>query len=97
MYIYTTPRFDQQAKQFGIQGQIAELVVAIQTQGSSAVHAYFNWNYPYLKRPVRNLRLLGKIFPFKNERVLCLLDVLTRGVMNMSLFCKTPKTTGKSI
>ncbi|QJB28364.1 hypothetical protein [Limnospira fusiformis] len=95
MYIYTTPRFDQQAKQFGIQGQIAELVVAIQTQGSSAVHAYFNWNYPYLKRPVRNLRLLGKIFPFKNERVLCLLDVLTRGGNEYESFLQNPEDYGK--
>lgn len=95
MYIYTTPRFDEQAKQFGIQGQIAELVVAIRTQGSSAVHAYFNWNYPYLKRPVRNLRLLGKIFPFKNERVLCLLDVLTRGGNEYEAFLQNPEDYGK--
>lgn len=95
MYIYTTPRFDGQAKQHGIQGQVAELLVAIRNQGTTAVKALFEWNYPYLKRPVRNLRLLGKIVRFKDERVLCLLDVFTRGGKEYEAFLRNPEEYGR--
>jgi hypothetical protein len=71
MLIYTTPTFDAQAKQQGIQSQVAELLVTIKTQGTVAVQALFEWNYPYLKRPVRNLRLMGKILWVNNDPILC--------------------------
>ncbi|MEB3279030.1 MAG: UvrD-helicase domain-containing protein [Lyngbya sp.] len=95
MYIYTTPRFDQQARQHGIQSQVAELLVAIKTQGITAVEALFERNYPYLKRPVRNLRLVGKIRRVDASEVLCLLDVFTRGGKEYEAFLRNPEEYGK--
>lgn len=95
MYIYTTPRFDEQARQYGIQSQVAELLVAIKTQGITAVEALFERNYPYLKRPVRNLRLVGKIRRVDGEEVLCLLDVFTRGGKEYEAFLRNPEEYGK--
>lgn len=95
MLIYTTPGFDAQAKQYGIQSQMAELVLAIKTQGITAVQALFEWNYPYLKKPVRNLRLLGKIFWVGNDQVLCLLAVFTRGGKEYEKFLNNPDEYGQ--
>ncbi len=95
MYIYTTPRFDEQARQHGIQSQVAELLVAIKTQGITAVEALFERNYPYLKRPVRNLRLVGKIRRVDNWEVLCLLEVFTRGGKEYEAFLRNPEEYGQ--
>ncbi len=95
MYIYTTPRFDEQTRQYGIQGQVAELLVAVKEQGITAVEALFDRNYPYLKRPVRNLRLLAKVLRVGTEEVLCLLDVFTRGGKEYEAFLRNPEDYGK--
>ena len=95
MLIYTTPTFDAQAKQQGIQSQVAELLVTLKTQGTVAVQALFEWNYPYLKRPVRNLRLLGKILWIKNDPVLCLLVVFPRGGKEYEAFLRNPDEYGR--
>ncbi len=95
MLIYTTPTFDAQAKQQGIQSQVAELLVTLKTQGTVAVQALFEWNYPYLKRPVRNLRLLGKILWIKNDPVLCLLVVFPRGGKEYESFLRNPDEYGR--
>jgi hypothetical protein len=95
MYIYTTPRFDEQARQHGIQSQVAELLVTVKSQGMTAVEALFERNYPYLKRPVRNLRLLGKVLRLGTEEVLCLLDVFTRGGKEYEAFLRNPEEYGK--
>ena len=96
MLIYTTPTFDAQAKQQGIQSQVAELLVILKTQGTVAVQALFEWNYPYLKRPVRNLRLLGKILWVNNDPILCLLAVLPRGGNEYEAFLRNPDDYGIS-
>lgn len=95
MLIYTTQTFDAQAKQQGIQSQVAELLVTLKTQGTVAVQALFEWNYPYLKRPVRNLRLLGKILWIKNDPVLCLLVVFPRGGKEYEAFLRNPDEYGR--
>ncbi|MDY7021293.1 MAG: hypothetical protein SWJ54_08015, partial [Cyanobacteriota bacterium] len=95
MYIYTTPRFDGQARQYGIQSQVAELLVTIKTQGIQAVEALFERNYPYLKRPVRNLRLVGKVLRVDTEEVLCLLGVFTRGGKEYEAFLRSPEEYGR--
>ncbi|MGL5135393.1 MAG: hypothetical protein ACRC78_22935, partial [Planktothrix sp.] len=96
MLIYTTPTFDAQAKQQGIQSQVAELLVTLKTQGTVAVQALFEWNYPYLKRPVRNLRLLGKILWVNNDPILCLLAVFPRGGNEYEAFLRNPDDYGIS-
>lgn len=96
MLIYTTPTFDAQAKHQGIQSQVAELLVTLKTQGTVAVQALFEWNYPYLKRPVRNLRLLGKILWVNNDPILCLLAVLPRGGNEYEAFLRNPDEYGIS-
>ncbi len=95
MYIYTTPQFDEHAKQYGIQGQVAELLVSIQKQGITAVQALFDRNYPYLKKPVRNLRLVGRVLKLGNEQILCLLEVFTRGGKEYEAFLRNPEEYGK--
>ncbi|WP_254173600.1 hypothetical protein [Planktothrix pseudagardhii] len=95
MLIYTTPTFDAQAKQQGIQSQVAELLVTLKAQGTVAVQALFEWNYPYLKRPIRNLRLLGKILWVKNDPILCLLAVFPRGGKEYEAFLRNPDDYGR--
>jgi hypothetical protein len=98
MYIYTTPQFDRQAKQQGIQANVAELLVTVQKQGITAAYSLFEWNYPYLKRPIKNnLRLVGKIIRLNSHDVLCLLAVFTRGEKNMKHFYATQNNMVKNI
>jgi hypothetical protein len=96
MYIYTTPQFDRQAKQQGIQANVAELLVTVQKQGITAAYSLFEWNYPYLKRPIKNnLRLVGKIIRLNSHDVLCLLAVFTRGGKEYEAFLRNPEQYGQ--
>jgi hypothetical protein len=96
MYIYTTPQFDRQAKQQGIQANVAELLVTVQKQGATAAYSLFEWNYPYLKRPIKNnLRLVGKIVRLNSYDVLCLLAVFTRGGKEYEGFLRSPEQYGQ--
>ncbi len=96
MYIYTTSQFDQQAKQQGIQANVAELLVTVQKQGVTAVYSLFEWIYPYLKRPIKNnLRLVGRIIKLHSCHVFCLLAVFTRGGKEYEAFLRNPDQYGQ--
>ncbi|MGB3402471.1 MAG: UvrD-helicase domain-containing protein [Microcoleaceae cyanobacterium] len=98
MYIYTTPQFDRQAKQQGIQANVAQLLVNVRQQGITAVYSLFEWNYPYLKRPIKNnLRLVGRVVKLNSpgDDVLCLLAVFTRGGKEYEAFLRNPEQYGQ--
>ena len=91
MYVYTTARFAQKAQHHSIQARVAKLSVAVETQGLATLQGLFEWNYPYLKRPEGNLRIIAKLIEVGNDKVLCLLDIFKRGGNDYQAFLKNPE------
>ncbi|MBP0000035.1 MAG: hypothetical protein J7641_13740 [Cyanobacteria bacterium SID2] len=96
MFVYVTESCKNDAIEHHIFDRLMTIKNEIEHQGMPVVQSYFEWIYPYLKRPIQNFRLIGKIVKIQNVRVLCFLDILTRGGNDYENFLDNPETYGRT-
>lgn len=79
MYVYSTPKFNEQINHYQLHPKFEELRTALEKQsGVMAVRLYLQPFPPYWKRREGKLRLMARLLTIGDEHVICFLDILER-------------------